>query len=246
MTIICSVANLNFISTLENQSPRLIIAGMYRSGSTKVFNIFRDALKADYPFLESGAPENHDLDKIVLKNIPFLVKKHHFSSHVTSAIQSGEIRAVITIRDPLESMVSLCSTFSFIPQEAINETELSISCAEAVAQHACIIDYKTASSSNPFTIRKYLKSEGVQVSIIQVIQLSFKWNKRNSRARSRSIEGSSRFDWDSETLFHPNHIGGKRIVDNETRLILEEACKVSFSERFLKLSQFVEVGRGAK
>lgn len=204
-----------------------------------MFNVFREALKVNYPFLESGSPENHDLDKMVLKNVSFLLKKHYFSSSITSAIQAGEITAIITIRDPLEAMVSMCSTFSFTPQEAISEIELSISCAEAVAQHACVIDYKNASSSNPFTIRKYLKSAGVQVSVVQLIQLSFKWNKRNSRARSRAIQGSSRFDSDSETLFYPNHIGGKRIVDNETRLILEEACKVSFNERFLKLRQFV-------
>jgi len=240
MTIICAVAKLDFISTLENQNPRFIIAGMYRSGSTKVFNVFRDALQVQYPFLKSGhVAEDHDLDKFVTQNGPFLFKKHKFSSTVTSIVKSGEVVAIITIRDPLETMVSLCSTFSFSPQEAIRETELSISCAEAVSHYAHILDYKIASSSNPFTIRKYLKSAGVQVSVIQVIQLSFKWNKRNSRARSRLVQGSSRFDWDPETLFHPNHIGGKRMVDNETRLILEEACKVSFNERFLKLMQFV-------
>lgn len=224
----------------SNAPPRFVVAGMYRSGSTKLYNILRETLVIQNPNLNFGHyPAVQDFIDVVKQGGALLLKQHDLPDDVISLIKQGDVKVIITIRNPMEAMVSLCSTFGYTPEEAVAATEQAIKSAEQVGKFAHIFRYETATSSNPRTIRRYLKLLGIRVSMFELTRLSFKYNRQNSRQISRSVQGGSGTSWDNETLFHPDHIGEKRRVDEDIANALGAAISDrSFNERFLNLDKY--------
>lgn len=220
--------------------PRFIVAGMYRSGSTKLFNILRSALENQNFVLRSGHyPVMQDFVDVAKKEGAFLLKQHELPDEIISLIRQGDISVVLTIRNPMEALVSLCSAFGYSPEEAVSATENAILSAEQVCEFAHVFHYKTATSSNPLTIRRYLGLLEISASPFELARLSYQYNKRNSRSISKSVPGTSRTSWDEETLFHPGHISGERRVDKETMNVLKAAISDrKFVERFHNLENF--------
>lgn len=94
-----------------SKPPRIMITGMYRSGSTRLYYVLREALLKRHPDARCQHFGACDLfDEALAITGPGIIKEHTFSDRVVERVRSGDLQAVATIRDPVTTMVSLCAT----------------------------------------------------------------------------------------------------------------------------------------
>jgi len=206
--------------------PRIVITGMYRSGSTRLFNVIREALLSRYPLARSAHYGKSDLLEEALENpAPGIFKEHVLSQGVIERVESGEVQAVATLRPPLASMVSLCATFSWPPDIVADLTDQALTSLERMADVAKIYTYETATDCRPAVIRGLLSDVGLPSTWVEASRLSYRWSRRNALKYSEALLRTGDAAHDPVTLFHPGHIGRRRGVDASTLSLLRKGSE---------------------
>ena len=206
--------------------PRIVVTGMYRSGSTRLFNVIREALLSRYPLARAAHFGQMDLLEQALEDpAPGIFKEHVLSEAVIEKVRSGEVQAVATVREPVAAMVSLCSTFEFTADVAANLINETLTSLERIAEVAKIYTYETATDYRPTVIRGVLSDVDLVTNWREVSRLSYRWGRRNARKHSDTLLRRGDDTYDPVTLFHPGHIGPARGVDATTLTDLRQASE---------------------
>jgi hypothetical protein len=211
----------------------IVVTGLYRTGSTRIYNILREGLQAHHP----GARADHfgETDKLneALEDPgPAIFKEHLINERAAERIACGDVVAVATVREPMTTLVSLCATFGWPPEVALDETDRALASLESIAAHAIIYDYKTATNGNPLVVRRILRDVGLPSTLRQSIMLSRRWSRQNAQRQSTQLLETGTRDFDKVTLLHPGHVGGARLVDERTMEELQHgAADLGFNVR---------------
>ncbi|HVM15038.1 MAG TPA: hypothetical protein VM287_12025 [Egibacteraceae bacterium] len=217
--------------------PRILITGMLRSGSTRLYNLMREALLVRYPSARAAHYGDVELLERALEDpSPGIFKEHVLSEAVIQRVHSEEVQAVATLRDPVAAMVSLCATFEWSPNVAADVTDRALTSLERIADIAKMYTYETATDYRPAAIRGVLADVGLASTWPEASRLSYRWSRRNGRKHSETLLRTGRRTYDPVTLFHPGHVGPARAVDATTRAALREASeRVHMSTRIARL-----------
>jgi hypothetical protein len=196
----------------------IVVTGMYRTGSTRIYNILREGLQTHHP----GARADHfgkteELDVALEDPSPGIFKEHLIGARAAERIERGEVVAVATVREPMTTLVSLCATFGWPPEVALEETDRALKSLESVAAHAILYDYETATSGNPLVVRRIMREAGVPTSLRLATSLCRRWSRQNAERQSTQLLETGTRDFDKLTLLHPGHVAGPRLVDERTR-----------------------------
>lgn len=142
--------------------PRVLVTGMPRAGSTRLYNVIREALLVRCPDARSQHFGSFDqLDEALEDPAPGVFKEHTFSDVTRDRIRSGDVLAVATIRDPVPAMVSLCAAFGWDAETAALEVDRSLTCLESIVDQAKIYRYTTATSSSVANVQLVLREAGL-------------------------------------------------------------------------------------
>jgi hypothetical protein len=206
--------------------PRILITGLLRTGSTRLYNIAREALLARHAEARVGHfTDVADLERTLSSPGPLLFKEHMLTASIQERVLDGDVVAVATLREPLPALVSLCSTFQWPAQVAVRETDRALVSLEEIAEAAKIYTYRSATDGNPAMVRRILTDAGLPAGWAESARLAHRWGRRNAEKHSTQIAGRETGRWDAETLFHPGHVGGARTVDERTLAALTEAVR---------------------
>lgn len=214
--------------------PRILVTGMPRAGSTRVYNLIREALSVVVPEVRHGHCGSHERLDLALSNpSPGVFKEHTFSADTQDRIMSGDLLAVATIREPLPALISLCAAFDWPPEAAVREVQQSLECLEPVAAQARLVSFRSATNGHPGAVRTILAATGVHVGPVAAMRLSAKWGRRRARRLSAELK-SSDLTHDPVNLLHPGHVEGPRQVDAARMAYLREAVEELDLERRIK------------
>lgn len=197
----------------ERTTSPVIVSGIQRSGSTRVYNILRDVVSLE---LGKAVPAGHFVDKSeFVKQVqvkgPAVYKEHFLGSEVLRAIRRGRASVVVTLRDPADAARSYCSTFDATPREAVDQIESAVESIERLQRNAYFLDYEVASSDRWVDWEGLAVWLGVQVAREQFEAVLTEWSWPRAVELSSILEGSP-YDYDERTLFHPGHVGPTRTV----------------------------------
>jgi hypothetical protein len=210
---------------VHEHAPRLLITGMYRTGSTRVYNLLREALVARHPEARCQHFDSQDsFDKALAIPGPGIFKQHQFSDGVVQRVQDGDVQAIATVREPIQTMISLCATFGWSPVKAVDETDKALVCLEKIAVHARIHTYEIATSNNPAIVRRLLADAGIAATWPQAVRLSRRWTRERAKRLSAALVDAGVSTYDAVTLLHPGHVAGVRTVDGKTVSALQGAA----------------------
>lgn len=77
--------------------PRIIVMGMYRAGSTRIFNIVREQLLRGTPDARVGHfGDLESIDRTVTIPGPFILKEHEVGRAAVERIRSGDVVALVS------------------------------------------------------------------------------------------------------------------------------------------------------
>jgi hypothetical protein len=200
---------------MQTTLPRVIVTGIPRAGSTRLYNLFREAMQAVNPGTRHGHRGTDQLlEAELLDPSPGLFKEHTFPRAVADRVRAGDLQAVATLRAPREVLISAHATFGWPPEIAVAEVEKALACLENIADAAFIYTYDVATDPNPLTVKRILEEVGVPVSLLAAARLSRRWSRRNSKKLSDARTPADGYD--KVTLLHPSHVSKGRTLAPET------------------------------
>lgn len=219
--------------------PRILITGMYRTGSTRLYNVLREALVKHCPEARCEHFGTADLlDEALATPGPGIFKEHTFSDSTAQRILNGDVQAVATVREPLATMISLCATFGWPAEKSVEETDVALRHLERIAAAARIYSYETAVSNNPATVYRLVDEAGLHPSWPQAVRLARRWTAGKARSISTTLITAKVGTYDRVTLLHPGHVAGERTVDEATLgLLCAGAAERDFDLRVGALEQ---------
>lgn len=118
----------------------VLVAGMYRSGSTFAFNVIRETLET------RGGVAAHAGDSLrpgmVAPGSPNLILKSHAPDLLcTDLVRAGAIRCVCTFRNPTEAIASAMLAFGFSLDDSLELMGNWLAWHRSVAPHCLNVDY---------------------------------------------------------------------------------------------------------
>lgn len=96
----------------------VVIAGMYRSGSTFTFNIVRESLAGEIDVMSANSVTEAQVARSQGRNL--LVKAHLPDSGLMAMIEDGKAACICTYRKPEEAVASWMDAFGFSFEESVN------------------------------------------------------------------------------------------------------------------------------
>jgi hypothetical protein len=221
---------------------RILVLGMYRSASTRAYNLCRSAV-ADRS-LAVGWVKRTDLHVALSGSGPFVHKAHVLSAESERIVREGSVRLVGTIRSPMDSLVSAVATFGWSPDVAASRQEEAIATLESLAPLVAIWRYRDLVAASPTVDRSLLRSVGIEVGGLRARRIARTTGRAASADRASSRPPGS--GPDPVTLLHPGHVGPDRVVGPDVRSRLVELVAAHrFRERFENLVSIAD-GHGVR
>jgi hypothetical protein len=211
--------------------------GMYRAGSTRIFNIVREQLLRGTPDARVGHfGDLESIDRTVTIPGPFILKEHEVGRAAVERIRSGDVVALGALREPMPSLVSLCSTFSWRPEVALHYTDLAIRNLEQLRGAVLLYTFGDFCSRNPLVVSRLLRDVGVPASLPRAAVLSRRWSRermvRLSDADTMPETPGTDLRFDPVTLVHSGHVGSpKSVSDDDVDELRSGAERLQFEER---------------
>ncbi|MFL5844062.1 MAG: hypothetical protein ACJ762_05150 [Solirubrobacteraceae bacterium] len=187
---------------------RILVAGMFRSGSTRLYNLLREAAAEQVGSpVRAGFPgSDAELERVLALPTPCVVKSHILTDKIVDEIRSGRVTAVATIREPMPALVSMCEALSYSPESAAAQMDQALQWLERIAEAAAIVPYETAVSQRSGDVRRVTRAAGLSIGRRSARRLGRRWD----RALGVELSDAAAQPFDPVTLFHPNHVGAPR------------------------------------
>lgn len=190
----------------------VIVAGMYRSGSTFSFNIVRELL-----LVRGGATvfSSNSLDVAALYNAQsanVVLKSHAPDELCTALIRLGAIDCVCTYRKPEDAIASWMHAFGYGIEESLTSMLQWIKWHRSVSQYALNIRYEDLAKTPRDVIQEIQRRvlKGGELSEAQA--LSEKYDRRRLKTKYDELQQSDETInigasyYDAATFFHRRHI----------------------------------------
>lgn len=196
----------------------VVIAGMYRSGSTFSFNVVRESL---IPLGRVECEATNSIPALRPGNgvLHLILKSHAPDEPCTELIQRGQVRCVCTYRRPEDAIASWIHAFGSNLGEAIEMMHGWLAWHKNVAEYVLNIRYEEVDQHPLRTIILVQRWLLGHVSVRDALRLRWKYDKRRLKAAyDRLVPGPGVRDigfsyFDRTTFFHRRHlasVGGRR------------------------------------
>ena len=172
----------------------LVIAGMRRSGSTLAYQI-------GCAITSSGLRKMSELPKGI-ENDPnwHVVKTHRYHPDMLQGIESGKVKAICTIRDPRDIVVSMMSMRNKSFDNTISRLNFEIHEHKLWTENASTFRYEDFYNNIELLIKGISSVIGTEVSQEEINKISERFSFENNRTRSQQIVKT-----ESDYMF-PGHI----------------------------------------
>lgn len=193
----------------------VLVAGMYRSGSTFSFNVVRELLAA------RGGVLGHAVDSLgpalfSPDHAHLILKSHAPDEFCTELVRLGAIRCVCTYRKPEDSIASWMRAFDFGLDDSIHRLRSWLVWHQRMAPYCLNVEYEQL-DSRPFLavlrVQHWLLG---RYAPIAAWRLRCRYDKRRLKHEYDELENSGDVSdigfsyYDRETFFHRRHISSVR------------------------------------
>jgi hypothetical protein len=219
----------------------VLVNGMPRSGSTFAFNIAREILTRRGSATWSASDQ---IETAVLGSTAesIIVKSHNPSVLGMRLVQSGAMKAICTIRDPVEAIESWMEVFGFDIEQSIMVFQAWFRSYISLQKYCLVIRHSEIERNRMYVIWKIARQLGVILPPGELIFLTRKYSKVAVGAFVARLERSGRSITDvgfsyyeNETFFHRNHIRDNRsctLSDSDRKYLASFLAAPEF--RFLR------------
>lgn len=208
---------MNHLVSKSVASPKTIVTiGLYSSASTWAFNVVAALLhesgSATQTFSDSWralkAHNEGDLGATV-------VKSHEPDDALSRAVQTGEVRAILTLRNPIDAVVSLMTRFGESFQDALHRVENSANQIVALdgAPDMPVFRFEDGFSDDPDTVRTLALWLGLDLppDRLDAVAADFTRDAVADRIAARQADGTipqgaAKVVFEPGTHWHPNHV----------------------------------------
>lgn len=222
------------------QMYRYLVLGVYRSGSTRLFNIIKDLLAERCGGSEHvrAVHRGNPPEAYAEMRLPgaMVLKEHELTAEGVELAQAAGVSVVGTIRDPVEAVVSLMSTFDWTTDTAIAGVGNAMSTLELFGQHITLVRYATATAERPRVMQGLLGAVGLECGWWTARRLCERYSHQEMAAATASLVLSETDRWDPATLFHPGHVGTPhRVVGEELAALTARVQAEGLADRYAAL-----------
>jgi hypothetical protein len=219
---------------------RYLVLGVYRSGSTRLFNIIKDLLAERCGGSEHvrAVHRGNPPEAYAEMRLPgaMVLKEHELTAEGVELAQAAGVSVVGTIRDPVEAVVSLMSTFDWTTDTAIAGVGNAMSTFELFGQHITLVRYATATAERPRVMQGLLGAVGLECGWWTARRLCERYSHQEMAAATASLVLSETDRWDPATLFHPGHVGTPhRVVGEELAALTARVQAEGLADRYAAL-----------
>jgi hypothetical protein len=165
-----------------------------------------------------------------------VLKEHELTAEGVELAQAAGVSVVGTIRDPVEAVVSLMSTFDWTTDTAIAGVGNAMSTLELFGQHITLVRYATATAERPRVMQGLLGAVGLECGWWTARRLCERYSHQEMAAATASLVLSETDRWDPATLFHPGHVGTPhRVVGEELAALTARVQAEGLADRYAAL-----------
>ncbi len=210
----------------------VVIAGMYRSGSTFSFNVARELLLRRGSLHQSTGPDiyealsNSNTDHILLR-------AHELDATSIRLCQVGGARVICTTRHPTDAVASLIEVFEWSEEEAVERIRQWLHLYQEIKGVALTVNYSEIDRRPIGAVRQMGKYLVGRVGVGEILDIARRYSKANVKVTTDRLERSSPgvqdigFSWyDNNTYFHRRHISSLRTRSAEQRLPQEQVRRI--------------------
>lgn len=198
----------------------VIIAGMYRSGSTFTFNIAREILQGAVDVLSANSVTAAELVRAQQRHL--VIKSHLPDDALVEMINSGQAVCVRTYRKPEEAVASWIDTFGYSFEDSVKAIRGWMDRHHSAHCDALNIPYEMIEErplSAILMIQYYLFG---RINRPQARELNARYNKAQIKQRCDAmVDNADNVNigfsyYNPETFFHRRHVSSvtKRTVSN--------------------------------
>lgn len=191
----------------------VLVAGMYRSGSTFSFNIVKGILENRGKVHQqvgqdilAAAASSEDADHLILKS-------HVADETMFRMVELGAIKAVCTVRKPEDAIASLMETFNISLHDATHQTADWIRMFSRFKKHSLVVRYEEIDTQPLKATQKIAKYLYRNAGYFECRRLAAANAKSKIKEKTDSlVPGEAgvvdvKFSYyDSKTLLHRRHI----------------------------------------
>ena len=190
----------------------VVVAGMYRSGSTFSFNIVREILDA-----RGGATSfsSDSLDSAFLGTVRtthVVLKSHTPDNSCIERIRSGTALCICTYRKPEHAIASWSTAFGVDIDKSLDIVRQWLTRHRSIAMHAMNVNYENLDAA-PLDVILDIQRYMLQVCDLQeAVRLRNKYDKEKIKNEYDCLQESERTTnigfsyYDTTTFFHRRHV----------------------------------------
>jgi len=209
----------------------VVVAGMYRSGSTFSFNVVREMLEA-----RGGATSisSNSLDATILNNVErahVVLKGHMPDPQCVELIRAGSAMCICTYRKPEDAIESWVQAFGFDVERSLELVRQWLTWHRSIVNHATNIRYEKLDRA-PLSVIMEIQRKLFQVgNVTEALALRWKYDKTAIKnAYDNLVESETTTNigfsyFDSKTLFHRRHVTS---LGSHVAAVMDEAtiCRI--------------------
>jgi hypothetical protein len=209
----------------------VLVAGMYRSGSTFAFNVIRETLET-HGGVAAYAGDSLRPGMVAPGSTNVILKSHAPDALCTDLVRVGAIRCVCTFRNPMEAIASARLAFGFSLDDSLELMRHWLAWHRSVAPHCLNIDYVDI-DRRPLSVILRLQRWLVGATRpLLAWRLRRTYDKRRVKDRYDAlpmtdavVDGGFTY-YDRITFFHRRHVTSIQGIDAATVLSGEELHKI--------------------
>ena len=221
----------------------VMCAGMFSSGSTWAFNVVVQLLCRAHPssrVVPVCADDFGVEQEAVTINADWLVFKTHMPSAAMRMLSRlGRFPIILSIRDPRDAVASLMQRFSIPFDRAF---EMVVACSSALIRLTdlphILLRYEDGFTETEKSIADIAQYLGMQLPIEQeggvfaaLTPSAVRATIADLQARDAIVGVEPANAFDPETLWHPGHVGDRRIGKWKELLTAAQAARVRYASK---------------
>lgn len=188
----------------------VLVAGMYRSGSTFAFNIAREMLAANVRTMSANGLTHDDISWAEVNDV--LIKSHNADENLICLVRDGRAKCIITYRRPDEAVASWMETFGATFDDAASTVQAWLEWHRGLKAPALYIPYELIEKRPRRAILSIQRYLNLKIDRSRVARLAASYSKAAVKAKCDALtEGEETINigfsyYDRSTFFHRKHV----------------------------------------
>jgi len=190
----------------------VLIAGMYRSGSTFTFNIVRELLSSTGTV---GCSSTNSISTALAENpstTHVIIKSHSPDAYTKSLLDKGELVCICSYRKPEDALLSWQETFGFEIEKSVGDFAAWMMWHRSIVSPVLNIDYDLIDRHPLLAIMRMQKYIAGVVDVGRARELRRLYSKTSLKAKYDDFANDQNAQdigfsyYDNVTFFHRRHI----------------------------------------